>query len=78
MLAAILPPGASGADIGSAVLEDYSNAVTPADLGFNDFSGNTGTINKDNLGYSSTQLAATDSFRNRSKPARITFTIVER
>src|SRR5438105_4589382 len=55
-LVAILPLSSQGARPGIAVIEDYSDAVTAADLGFNDFSGSTGTINKDDLGYGRTAL----------------------
>ncbi len=34
-----------------AVLEDFSNLVTSVDLGFNQFSGNTGGINKNGKPY---------------------------
>jgi hypothetical protein len=35
------------ATVRDAVLEDFSDIVTPIDFGFNDFSGNFGTLNKD-------------------------------
>jgi hypothetical protein len=55
------PDVASGQGTGAVVLEDYSDAVTAADLGFNDFSGSTGTINKDDRDYGRTRLVRSAS-----------------
>jgi hypothetical protein len=60
--AALLVVGTSAASqapgvVSEAVLEDFSDVVTPADLGFDDFAGNSGTINKDGLPYGTAQLA---------------------
>jgi hypothetical protein len=41
----------SGAEPVQLLLEDFSDMVTLVDLGFNDFSGNIGDINKDNIKY---------------------------
>jgi len=56
ILALLLTPQAS-AQQSEVVLEDYSDIVTRNDLGFNDFSGNAGDLNKDNRPYGAGSLA---------------------
>jgi hypothetical protein len=44
-----------------AILEDFSDIVTPTDFGFNDFSGNFGTLNKDAKPFGQQTLACTNN-----------------
>lgn len=48
-----LPP----VSIDEVVLEDFDDVVTASDFGFNDFSGNVGTINKNGVLYGNRSLA---------------------
>lgn len=46
----------AGLSANQIVLEDFTDIVTPVDLGFNDFSGSTGLLNKDGRPYGQTTL----------------------
>ncbi|HEY8240226.1 MAG TPA: hypothetical protein VIH35_02205, partial [Kiritimatiellia bacterium] len=53
---AMLCAGATFADTGEWVIEDFSDIVTPQDAGLNDFSGNMGVINKWEIPYGRADL----------------------
>ena len=56
----MMPPTArADTTVDSMVVEDYSDIVIPNDLGFNDLSGNAGTINKDGRAYGAASLVRT-------------------
>jgi len=55
-----VPPAIAGSPA-EVVLEDFTDMVTSADLGANDFAGNMGTLNKENQPYGHTDLVCPDS-----------------